>query len=814
MKTNLDYALAYAELGYYVFPCHTPIKKSGWNCSCEAWKRKHNPDFECPRAGKHPRSKRGLDDATLDAGQIRQWWQRWPDANIGINCGLSGLLVVDLDSYKDFYDGDDLELEEETVTALTGGGGNHLVYKMEDGDLFGNSNKRLPDGIDIRGHGGYIVAAPSKHASGGVYQWELDYSPWDREPAPLPPLLRGLLQASTNKRMVNFDTTVKFEETGTRYGIAAVRNQCEAVASSANGTRNNTLNEAAFSLARLVAGGEVDERYARNSLQIAAAAVELSEEEATRTIDSGFEAGIMHPYSTVESDEYAHAFGECPDPSLLSAESNASDESVGGMVAFVANMLRMTIEAGQPVDDLKQMVSRLGDADRREPVIVNELSKALKRKKIDEWLASCGHVGDTKAAKWLAALRGLGHEFALNQLEDNIEVDGKPLDDVMRSHIYLAMNAEGAPKTYVDDVMNVAASENTYHPVRDYLNGLKWDGQDHVWKFLSCLTGNSAKVSQPDGEKMPLYKLLIARWMLGCAARGLHSDDGTPFKHQTPMLVFVGKQGAGKSTLVKWLASGVGLDYFQEGALNPASTDDQRSMVTKWIWEVAELGSSLRRTDRDALKGFITTEWHTYRKPYGKSSITKPTLCNLVGSINAETGFLDDPTGHRRFLPVTLTSIDWSYKDEVDVNQLWAHVVHLYKNTQWGPELSSKEKEALSKEHERHEVENPIETYIYMYFNVRPGTDIDRMFTADIIQRLRDFGITLNHNPRIAAREVNDVLDPMGLTRLGKVSIDGVKGAAWGGITANEKLPPWAQRKSGDDGYQEAPGQGAKELGL
>ena len=89
---------------------------------------------------KQPFKDLGVYQATNDLDQIRAWWKKWTAATIGINCGLSGLLVVDLDSYKDTYQGDSLDLDEETVTGLSGGGGGHLFYAMADGDTFGSSN--------------------------------------------------------------------------------------------------------------------------------------------------------------------------------------------------------------------------------------------------------------------------------------------------------------------------------------------------------------------------------------------------------------------------------------------------------------------------------------------------------------------------------------------------------------------------------------------------------------------------------------------------------------------------------------------------
>jgi len=388
---------------------------------------------------------------------------------------------------------------------------------------------------------------------------------------------------------------------------------------------------------------------------------------------------------------------------------------------------------------------------------------------------------------WLSTLAGLGHDLKLNRLEDTIEIDGDPLDDIKRSNLVLRLYERGIVKSYVDDLLNVAASHQAYHPIQQYLNSLQWDGENHLSKLLNCIRGDDSTVTYSNGEKAPLHWLLIRRWLLGCAARGLDGDKQTAFKHQTPMLVVIGKQGLGKSSLIRWLLSGVGYEFHREGPINPHSIEDQRSMVNKWIWEVSELGSSLRKSDRDALKGFITQEWHTYRKPWGKVNITKPTLCNLVGTINPETGFLDDPTGHRRFLPVRLTQIDRGYSD-IDVNQLWAQLVHMYRAGE-SPELSPLERQAIAETYKEHEVENPLQTYLQMYFHIEPGNHDLKCHTARILQRLQTMGIAVSNNNKAGGREINDALAPMGLERR-SISIDGVKGWGWVGIEPNDIVEP------------------------
>lgn len=192
------------ELGFYVFPLHTPIFDSAGNCtgcSCEHYMRseenlarltklgrehEYDPAFKCETAGKHPRVGDWEGKATTDPIQIRKWWKRpWQTVdvetgrkvalypNIGIAAGKSGLLVLDLDEYKANYGGSDLLTPEDeaTVTVITGSGGRHLWYRMPEGARYGNETGELPKGIDIRGHGGLVVAPPSLHPSGRRYMF-------------------------------------------------------------------------------------------------------------------------------------------------------------------------------------------------------------------------------------------------------------------------------------------------------------------------------------------------------------------------------------------------------------------------------------------------------------------------------------------------------------------------------------------------------------------------------------------------------------------------------------------------------------------
>jgi DNA-binding transcriptional ArsR family regulator len=216
-------ALYYARCGWAVFPLHTPLFDDYGNCigcTCEAWKRANvAPDYKCTNPGKCPRV-RWSERSTTDEEQIRKWWGR-PNAwdgqlpNIGIDCGRSGLLALDVDAYKE-HAGDITDFltiaEQSTVTVVTGGGGQHLLYRA-GGKPYGNSTGSLPAGIDVRGVGGYIVVAPSVHKSGQLYMYEEGYGPRDVELAPIPSPLDEILAAAHEEHTTS--TPARFTQTST-----------------------------------------------------------------------------------------------------------------------------------------------------------------------------------------------------------------------------------------------------------------------------------------------------------------------------------------------------------------------------------------------------------------------------------------------------------------------------------------------------------------------------------------------------------------------------------------------------------------------
>ncbi|MHB0876766.1 MAG: phage/plasmid primase, P4 family [Anaerolineae bacterium] len=158
----LEAALAYASKGWAVFPCTV--------------------------RGKEPLTPHGFRDATTDEATIRAWWERWPQANIGIALGASGLAVVDVDLHKEdgFQTLNQLLNERgEPLPASprcrTGGGGHHVYFTAK-----GQRTRKLGPGLELRSEGAYVIAPPSVHPDGPTYLWEKGLGPEDLPVAALP----------------------------------------------------------------------------------------------------------------------------------------------------------------------------------------------------------------------------------------------------------------------------------------------------------------------------------------------------------------------------------------------------------------------------------------------------------------------------------------------------------------------------------------------------------------------------------------------------------------------------------------------------
>jgi len=207
--------------------------------------------------------------------------------------------------------------------------------------------------------------------------------------------------------------------------------------------------------------------------------------------------------------------------------------------------------------------------------------------------------------------------------------------------------------------LRVAAMAHSFHPVRDFLRDLHWDGTARVDGWLT----RYLRVVDS-----PYVRAVGSAFLVGLVARVM-----APGCKVDTMLVIEGEQGARKSTALAVLA---GDAWYLEisGGIDPKETPIQ--MRRKWLIEVGEL-ASMRKTDVDTFKGFLSRTSDNYRPPYAKAAKDFARHCLFAGTTN-QHAYLHDETGGRRFWPVRVAGVVDVDALRTDRAQLLAEAVHLY----------------------------------------------------------------------------------------------------------------------------------------
>jgi hypothetical protein len=303
-----DAAPGYASRGIPVLPLHYPlphrnglqpvaagpqasVARSG--CSCR--------DPGCGQPAKHPLGSLvpyGVKDATTNRARILAWWTRHPQASIGLACGHC-FDVLDVDGPKGAQAIRELAathgLRSSGPLVHTGGGGWHY-YLAPTG--LGNAYPRDLEHVDWRGRGGYVVAPPSRHASGHPYHW-VEGRDLGAPPGPVPVVLLDRLRPRQLQRPTGFvQVQAAGDGPGDRYARAALAEELARVAGAPVGQRNRQLWESTRNLYNLIATGALSEREVQQGLLAAADRCGLLAEEprqTRRTLASGRQVGLAHP---------------------------------------------------------------------------------------------------------------------------------------------------------------------------------------------------------------------------------------------------------------------------------------------------------------------------------------------------------------------------------------------------------------------------------------------------------------------------------------------------------------------------------------
>jgi hypothetical protein len=284
---------------HYPLPHHDDLQPVGRDqqpavgsgCSCR--------DPGCGQPAKHPLGSlvpHGVKDASCNRARVLAWWTRHPSANIGLATGHR-FDVLDVDGPTGAHAIQELAAEHGLHSAgplvRTGGGGWHY-YLAPTG--LGNAHPRDLEHVDWRGRDGYVVAPPSRHASGHPYQWAPGRD-LDTPPGQVPTVLLERLQPRQLHRPTS-PVQRHADDTTDRYVRAALAEELARVAAARRGERNRQLWESTRNLYNLVATGALDHREVDQGLLAAAERCGLLTDEprqTRRTLASGRQVGLAHP---------------------------------------------------------------------------------------------------------------------------------------------------------------------------------------------------------------------------------------------------------------------------------------------------------------------------------------------------------------------------------------------------------------------------------------------------------------------------------------------------------------------------------------
>lgn len=221
---------------------------------------------------------------------------------------------------------------------------------------------------------------------------------------------------------------------------------------------------------------------------------------------------------------------------------------------------------------------------------------------------------------------------------------------------------------HVETALAAVARRNEVDPLGEYLNGLRWDGEERLATWLADYC---------EAERSEANGIIGAKFMIGAVARALR--PGCQMDH---MLVLEGDQGQRKSAAIRIL----GGDYAGENLPDFHSKDAMQIIGCKWIVEVSEL-AAIGKSQLEAIKAFITRREDTFRPPYGKHPLTVPRWSVLIGNYNPDgVGILQDTTGGRRFWVVAVGKINTEAL-AYNRDDLWAEAVVCFKRgDRWWPD--------------------------------------------------------------------------------------------------------------------------------
>ena len=558
----LDAALAWAAAGYPVFPVRA--------------------------ADRRPHVKAWPSVATVDAGTIRGWWARWPDAVAARVTGArAGDVVLDVD-----------DLSVATGLALGDGpayvtrrGGLHVLYRHPGWPVLTivGGTGQLPRGLDMRGDGGYVViyGPPPMGDTPPLPEWLAARVLDDRGPAE-----PGAAVGPDGAPAVPITA---------EHARAIIAGALADLAEAEQGGRNHALNRAAHTVASVVYALPDEAADVWHELEAVAVTIGLGDDETGRTIASGWDSGLRKP---IGGRDPAVVFGTSPPvwsgPPAREQDVIRPDGTVVTVPSgdWASRMQRTSTGAIRPNEHNAALI--LQHDVRFAGRIVLDVFKGCVM-----WLDDTGEWRELTDADVLAMT-------------------------IYMQQVGVPTMARGTVQGAVDHVATLRGQ----HPVREYLDRVTWDGVRRVDSWLADYMGAERSEYTASVGRMYLIQAVARIMQPGCKA--------------DCMMILGGPQGIYKSSTLRALA--VSDQWFSDTP--PAIDSDRmpQFLAGKWVVEFSEL-HGLSRAENSLLKRFLSTQIESYRRPYARITSHEPRQCVIVGTTNDDS-YLTDASGARRYWPV------------------------------------------------------------------------------------------------------------------------------------------------------------------
>lgn len=652
--TVLETALTYGARGWRCIPVHS-IDASTGKCTCER--------ADCGSPGKHPTRSNWVKAATTDTKKLSQIFAG--SLNVGIVTGPgSDILVVDIEIGEGLENAKPLNLPP-TYTVRTGSGGVHLYYHSNL-DLHGGTHK-LARKIDVRCHGGMVVAPPSVSGRG-------QYAVTDpRDPVELP---QWIVDRLTKPHAVPAPSGVPVPLEVGRRALAYLK-KCQPAVSGQSG------HDTMFGVACRVGPG-----------------FGLSQDEAYSLLAADYNPGCQPPWSEKDlrhkiADAYRvneHRIGwlrDTPNPNArpprltqvatrpkeepAPAPDESGDEIPSNVVPIEGDRIQINGVVPGSLLSVKRLVEKhlgflLGDS---RPLRLNMLSK-----EIEQCRPSDPNPKEWELSDLVTAIR--------IEAEAKLEYETKKVDK--QGYPIVAMLKLSAPD--VEAVVLKTARDSHFHPVAEWLESLP-----------PCEPGAiDMAASEALGLDDDLSRLLWRKWLIGCVARVM--KPGCQF--DTVLVLVAPTGGEKKSSAFRAL---VGDKWFSDTHLDMTGFKRQDSYMQLhrvFVYEIPELEGVRTERDRSRQKSFISSRSDDFRAAYEASVRAHPRSVGLGATTNSLAfTSIDDPAFNRRLFPLRIKTV-------IDVemiatlrSQIWAEALAAYRAGEaW--HLDETQADALAELSDRH----------------------------------------------------------------------------------------------------------------